>query len=108
MIVVADESLTDLVPERLRATCIRTAAEPLPASFDTLQAGSLGLVLEPIAKRHERSDLPGGAARKITAAITHLLDQPPEEIATLVDKADDARIPARRTARRRLTEPASG
>jgi hypothetical protein len=44
----------------------------------------------------------------VTAAITQLLDQPPEEIATLVDKADDARIQARRTARRRLTERADG
>ena len=39
----------------------------------------------------------------VTAAITQLLDQPPEEIAALVDKADDARIQARRRARRRLT-----
>jgi hypothetical protein len=38
----------------------------------------------------------------VTAAITNLLDQPPEEIAVLVDKADDARIQARRRARRRL------
>jgi hypothetical protein len=44
----------------------------------------------------------------VTAAITHLLDQPPDEIATLVDKADDARIQARRTARRRLTERGGG
>jgi hypothetical protein len=41
----------------------------------------------------------------VTAAITQLLDQPPEEIAALVDKADDARIQARRRARRRLTTP---
>lgn len=39
----------------------------------------------------------------VTAAITHLLDQPPEEIAALVDKADDARIQGRRRARRQLT-----
>ena len=39
----------------------------------------------------------------VTAAITKLLDQPPEEIAALVDKADDARIQGRRRARRRLT-----
>jgi hypothetical protein len=44
----------------------------------------------------------------VTAAITQLLDQPPDEIATLVDKADDARIQARRTARRRLTGRAGG
>ena len=39
----------------------------------------------------------------VTAAITQLLDQPPEEIAVLVDKADDARIQGRRRARRQLT-----
>ena len=40
----------------------------------------------------------------VTAAITQLLDQPPEQIAELVDTADDARIHGRRHARRRLTE----
>ena len=40
----------------------------------------------------------------VTAAITQLLDQPPEQIAELVDRADDARIHGRRNARRRLTE----
>jgi hypothetical protein len=40
----------------------------------------------------------------VTAAITQLLDQPPQQIAVLVDKADDARIHGRRNARRRLTE----
>jgi hypothetical protein len=39
----------------------------------------------------------------VTAAITQLLDQPPERIAELVDRADDARIQGRRDARRRLT-----
>jgi hypothetical protein len=39
----------------------------------------------------------------VTAAITQLLDQPPETIAALVDRADDARIHGRRHARRRLT-----
>jgi hypothetical protein len=38
----------------------------------------------------------------VTAAITQLLDQPPERIAELVDRADDARIHGRRDARRRL------
>jgi hypothetical protein len=41
----------------------------------------------------------------VTAAITQLLDQAPEKIAALVDRADDARIHGRRTARRRLSEP---
>ena len=39
----------------------------------------------------------------VTAAITRLLDQPPDTIAALVDHADDARIQGRRRARRRLT-----
>lgn len=41
-----------------------------------------------------------------TAAIAQLLDQPPEQIAALVDRADDARIHGRRTSRRPLTKPA--
>ena len=39
----------------------------------------------------------------VSAAITQLLDQPPETIAALVDRADDARIQRRRRSRRRLT-----
>jgi hypothetical protein len=39
----------------------------------------------------------------VTAAITQLLDQPSEQIAALVDRADDARIQGRRRSRRRLT-----
>jgi len=41
----------------------------------------------------------------VTAAIAQLLDQPPETIASLVDRADDARIQGRRRARRPLTTP---
>ena len=44
----------------------------------------------------------------VTAAITQLLDQPPEQIAQLVDRADDARIHGRRIARRRLTDRTEG
>jgi hypothetical protein len=44
----------------------------------------------------------------VTAAITQLLDQPPDSIAALVDRADDARIRGRRIARRRLTERPGG
>ncbi|MBV9000889.1 MAG: hypothetical protein JO304_17640 [Solirubrobacterales bacterium] len=44
----------------------------------------------------------------VTAAITQLLDHPPEQIAELVDRADDARIHGRRNARRRLTERTEG
>jgi hypothetical protein len=36
----------------------------------------------------------------VTAAITRLLDEPDEVIASLVDRADDARIQGRRAARR--------
>ena len=42
----------------------------------------------------------------VTAAITRLLDQPPEVIAALVDRAEDARIQGRRRARRRRAEGA--
>ena len=44
----------------------------------------------------------------VTAAITQLLDQPPEQIAELVDRADDTRIHGRRNARRRLTDRTEG
>jgi hypothetical protein len=44
----------------------------------------------------------------VAAAIAQLLDQSPEQIAALVDRADDARIHGRRTNRRRLPERASG
>lgn len=41
-----------------------------------------------------------------TAAITQLLDQPADQIAALVDRADDARIHGRRTSRRPLSKTA--
>lgn len=44
----------------------------------------------------------------VTAAVTQLLDQPPDTIAALVDRADDARIRGRRIARRRLSERLGG
>jgi hypothetical protein len=40
----------------------------------------------------------------VAAAITQLLDQPSEQIAALVDRADDARIHGRRRARRPLKQ----
>jgi hypothetical protein len=44
----------------------------------------------------------------VTAAITHLLDQPDDVICELVDRADDARIHGRRAARRQpATTPPS-
>lgn len=43
-----------------------------------------------------------------TAAITQLLDQPADQIAALVDRADDARIHGRRTSRRPLSKTAKG
>ena len=42
----------------------------------------------------------------VTAAIAELLDQTPDVIAALVDRADDARIQGRRRARRQRTESA--
>ena len=42
----------------------------------------------------------------VTAAITQLLDRPPDVIGALVDRADDARIHGRRHARRHRTESA--
>ena len=44
----------------------------------------------------------------VTAAITQLLDRTAEQIAALVDKADDARIHGRRSARSRKTYPEGG
>ena len=44
----------------------------------------------------------------VTAAITQLLDEPPAQIAELVDRADDARIHGRRSARRRLSDGTEG
>ena len=38
----------------------------------------------------------------VTASIAHLLDEPADAIAALVDRADDARIEGRRAARRGL------
>jgi len=44
----------------------------------------------------------------VAAAITQLLDRPAEQIAQLVDRADDARIDGRRNSRRRLSEQTEG
>jgi hypothetical protein len=44
----------------------------------------------------------------VTAAITQLLDLPPEQLAALVDKADDARIHGRRSARQRRAKRSGG
>jgi hypothetical protein len=57
-------------------------------------------LLAELGERARRLGLPIGLI--VTAAITQLLDQPPDEIAALVDRADDARIHGRRIARRRL------
>ncbi|MGA2010261.1 MAG: hypothetical protein ABSH51_06970 [Solirubrobacteraceae bacterium] len=65
--------------------------------------GSFRLPHELLAELGERARelrLPIGLI--VTAAITQLLDQPPDEIGALVDRADDARIHGRRNARRRL------
>jgi hypothetical protein len=57
--------------------------------------------LNDTARKH---NLPIGLL--VTAAITQLLDQPAEQIAALVDRADDARIHGRRTNRRHLNHRA--
>lgn len=44
----------------------------------------------------------------VTAAIAHLLDEPADAIAGLVDRADDARIQGRRAARRGLITAPDG
>jgi hypothetical protein len=44
----------------------------------------------------------------VTAAIAHLLDEPADAIAGLVDRADDARIEGRRAARRGLIPAPDG
>lgn len=63
---------------------------------------------------HELLDELGDTARElqlpvgliVTAAITQLLDQPPDTIVVLVDRADDARIQGRRRTRRRRRQGA--
>jgi hypothetical protein len=93
-----------------------TARMPQPANREPWRAwsgitgvGSFRLPHELLVELGESArglGLPIGMI--VTAAITQLLDQPPEQIAALVDRADDARIHARRTARRRLTERPEG
>jgi hypothetical protein len=65
--------------------------------------GSFRLPHELLAELGDRArelGLPIGMI--VAAAIAQLLDQPGEEIAALVDRADDARIQGRRAARRCL------
>jgi hypothetical protein len=65
--------------------------------------GSFRLPHELLAELGDRARVLGLAIEMIVAAaIAQLLDQSPEEIAALVDRADDARIQGLRAARRRL------
>ncbi len=59
-------------------------------------------LLEELAARAAALQLPVGLI--VTAALAHILDAPGEVIATLVDRADDARINGRREARRAPAE----
>jgi len=71
--------------------------------------GSFRLPHELLAELGDRArelGLPIGMI--VAAAIVQLLDQPGEEIAALVDRADDARIQGRRAARRCLGGRAGG
>ena len=88
------------------------APVPQPASREAWRAWSGLTGVGSFRLPHELLVELGDTARElglpigmiVTAAITQLLDQPPERIAELVDRADDARIHGRRHARRRLTE----
>lgn len=90
-----------------------TARMPPPANREPWRAWSGITGVGSFRLPHELLVELGHAARElglpigmiVTAALTHLLDQPPEQIAALVDRADDTRIDARRSARRRLNEP---
>ncbi len=92
------------------------APVPEPASREVWRAWSGITGVGSFRLPHELLVELGDAARGVelpigmivTAAITQLLDQPPERIAELVDRADDARIHGRRHARRRLTERTEG
>jgi hypothetical protein len=59
-------------------------------------------LLAELANTAAESQLPIGLL--VTAALAHLLDEPAETIAALVDRADDARIQGRRASRRGLTD----
>ena len=92
------------------------ASVPQPASRELWRAWSGITGVGSFRLPHELLDELGDTARQlglpigmiVTAAITQLLDHPPEQIAVLVDRADDARIHGRRHARRRLTDRTEG
>jgi hypothetical protein len=111
-----DRSTTSPAPSGRRRERAARSERPTPAGGEVWRewsgltgVGSFRLPHELLAELGDTArelGLPIGLI--VTAAITQLLDQPPEQIAALVDRADDARIHGRRTNRRRLTEPASG
>jgi hypothetical protein len=61
-------------------------------------------LLEELGDTARELQLPVGLM--VTAAITQLLDEPPDTIVALVDRADDARIKGRRQMRRWRRHPA--
>jgi hypothetical protein len=111
-----DRSTTGPAPSGRRREPAARSERPTPAGGDVWRewtgltgVGSFRLPHELLAELGDTArglGLPIGLI--VAAAITQLLDQSPEQIAALVDRADDARIHGRRTNRRRLPERASG
>jgi hypothetical protein len=91
-------------PKRARGQTQTTAPDGLWREWSGLTGvGSFRLPYELLAELSDTAreiGLPVGLMA--AAAITQLLDQPAEEIAALVDRADDARIQGRRRARRQI------
>ena len=111
-----DRSTTGPAPSGRRPERAARSERPTPAGGEAWRewtgltgVGSFRLPHELLAELGDTArelGLPIGLI--VAAAITQLLDQSPEQIAALVDRADDARIHGRRTNRRRLPERASG
>ena len=111
-----DRSTTGPAPSGRRGERAARSERPIPAGGEVWRewtgltgVGSFRLPHELLAELGDTArelGLPIGLI--VAAAITQLLDQSPEEIAVLVDRADVTRIHGRRTNRRRLPERASG
>lgn len=110
-----DRSTTGPAPSGRRRERAARSERPTPAGGEVWRewtgltgVGSFRMPHELLAELGDTArelGLPIGLI--VAAAITQLLDQSPEQIAALVDRADDARIHGRRTNRRRLPERAS-
>ena len=111
-----DRSTTGAAPSGRRGERDARSERPIPAGGEVWRewtgltgVGSFRLPHELLAELGDTArelGLPIGLI--VAAAITQLLDQSPEQIAALVDRADDARIHGRRTKRLRLPERGSG